>query len=84
MLFWNHSFTNNLKVKQIAELKWLTVVVVRNQDGKAYTRKKLSEKAFHTGKFLSTPLTFENKEVKVDRFLIIPEMRALNMAFVER
>ena len=28
-------------------------------------------------------MTFENKEVKVDRFLIIPEMRALNMAFVE-
>lgn len=79
--FLEPSFTSNLTVKQIAELKWLTVVV--DQNGKAYTRKKLSEKAFHTGKFLSTPLTFENKEVKVDRFLIIPEMRALNMAFVE-
>lgn len=79
--FLEPGFTDNLKVKQIAELKWLTVVV--DQEGKAYTRKKTSEKAFHTGKFLSTPLTFENEEVKVDRFLIIPEMRALNMAFVE-
>lgn len=79
--FLEPSFTDNLKVKQIAELKWLTVVV--DEDGKAYTRKKLSEKAFHTGKFLSTPLSFEGNEVKVDRFLIIPEMRALNMPFVE-
>lgn len=79
--FLEPSFTDNLKVKQIAELKWLTVVV--DENGKAYTRKKLSEKAFHTGKFLSTPLSFEGNEVKVDRFLIIPEMRALNMPFVE-
>lgn len=79
--FLEPGFTDNLKVKQIAELKWLTVVV--DENGKAYTRKKLSEKAFHTGKFLSTPLSFEGNEVKVDRFLIIPEMRALNMPFVE-
>lgn len=79
--FLEPSFTDNLKVKQIAELRWLTVVV--DEDGKAYTRKKLSDKAFHTGKFLSTPLTFEGNEVKVDRFLMIPEMRTLNMPFVE-
>ena len=79
--FLEPGFAETLTVKQIAELKWMTVVVA--QDGKVYTRKKLSERSFHTGKFLSEPLTYEGKEITAEKFLMFPEMRTLCMPFIE-
>lgn len=64
--FLNPAFGQQLKVKQIAELRWLTVVV--DQDGRAYTRKKEGDGSYHSGKFLDYPLTYQDRELRIDYF----------------
>lgn len=65
--FLDPAFGQQLKVRQIAELRWLTVVV--DENGRAYTRKKEGDGSYHSGKFLNYPLSFGGRELKIDYFI---------------
>lgn len=65
--FLDPAFGQQLKVKQIVELRWLTVVV--DENGKAYTRKKEGDGSYHSGKFLNYPLSYQGRELKIDYFI---------------
>lgn len=65
--FLDPAFGQSLKIKQIAELRWLTIAV--DQDGKAYTRKKEGDKSYHSGKFLNYPLAYAGTDLYVNYFI---------------
>lgn len=46
----------------MAGTRWLTLAV--GKDGKTYSRKKADDALYHSGLFISTPLTFQNKDGK--------------------
>lgn len=63
----------NFTPTKMAEMRWVSAVINGN-DGKVYTRIKVSDKSYYTGAFLNTPLTYKGKELYVTDFVIAPFM----------
>lgn len=63
----------NFSPKEMVEMRWVSAVINKN-DGKVYTRKKISDKSFYTGFYLNTPLTYEDQVLHVTDFVIAPFM----------
>lgn len=60
--FINGTFPGGFKPVLMAGTAWLTLAV--GEDGKTYTRKKADIALYHSGFFISTPLTFQDKDGK--------------------
>ena len=80
-LFLSPAIAETLKPKQIFEMSWLTALV--NEDGRLFTRKKLSTNTFHTGKFIDDPVRYNGTDLLVDRIIISRTKNAGYALFVE-
>lgn len=69
-IFLDGQIPEDFKPIDMIDMRWITCVV--NQDGKVYTRKKLTDALFNSGYFINRPLMFEGQEVDGSRMVLAP------------
>ena len=60
----------NFQPVDMIDTRWLTLIV--NANGDVYTRKKLTDKLYNSGYFLSDPLEFEGEKVDGRNMVLAP------------
>lgn len=61
--FVNGVYPEGFQPVLMAGTMWLTLAI--GEDGKTYSRKKADTELYHSGLFIPTPLTFQNKDGKI-------------------